>query len=382
MTYCTRPRSVRIRFITVAVLLIAVGVDAQSRPAAPARPASQPTSRTTPLHVSTPIGFVRIDLDGRSFLTLPADEAWVRRAAGQINRPTPTTQASDITANLSSKRELIVAEVLKDLPSLTPSKVEKTIADLVPVLQQIQTIRPAMVYVVSPSEHIKQALRDGWSDSRFRYNQASDAIEYDRTVSLQPDGGSDESAVAAFFSPADAESQRVSALGRYVKDTEQQIQQQVTSRAVTAVLDRFRVLVATEALADLPKREDQDWLVTGLANVLAAKYAAKVHGAPLAEFVQAMINAPQDAVFNAARIDLLHPLSATQLKDEMVMPYLEAKRRKSIAVVYVWMDRAGEGKVSQLVDSISRLRPADGASLVAAVKSSSDVDLAIELAPQ
>lgn len=344
-------------------------------------PSTRPTTRAAPAKVTTPRGFVRVDLDSRSFLTLPSDEAWVRRAAGQIARPTPATQTSDMIANLKSRREIIVADVMRDLPAIIPSRVEKALDDLAPLLARIETVRPAMVYVVAPAEHVKQALRDGWTDPRFRYNAPTDSIEYDRSVSLQPDGGSDESAVAAFFNPGDAESKRTTALSRYVADTEQQIRQQVTTSAVAVVVDRFRSLVATEALSDLPKREDQDWLLTGLSNVLAARYAAKLHGAPMAELIQVMLMAPPNAVFNAARIDLVRPLASDQLKDEMVAPYLEAKRRKSIAVVFIWLDRAGANKVATLIEAVSRLRPADGPSLVDVVKSATGVDLSNELSP-
>lgn len=342
--------------------------------------AAQSTTVPARAKVVTPSGFVRVEVAGRSYITLPADEAWVRRGAGQVGRQTPTTQASDIAHNLRNKKELLQNELRRDFPTLGADKIDRLLVDLEAPLAEVASIRPAMVYLVTPAEHLKRALREGWSDPRFRYNRAADSIEYTQTVSLQPHG-SDESAVAAVFNPADAEAKRVSALARYVADTERQIQQQIVSRAVVVLIDHFERFFLSDALADLPKQEDQDWLAKGLAGVLAAKYASLLHGAPPAEIVQAMLVHPPEGPFNPARVDLVRPLAVDQLKEDRVAPYLAAKRQKAIAVMYVWQTRAGEGQLPVLLEAIPRLRPADGPSLLAAIKSCTGVDLSYEVHP-
>lgn len=345
------------------------------------QPATQPAPASST--VTTPDGMVRLEVAGRSLICLPADKDWVAQAAGRVPSVAgPTTKPADLLTRLTEKRDVVSSAMMKDLPHLKPSQIEKIVDEqIVPNLKTLSTARPRIVYLVAPAEHIREAMRQGWTDRRFRYNRVSDTFDFDRTVAVNAEGN-EESAVAAMFAPNDAVADRTAALAQYILGTEEQVMQQVANRATTVVLLTLAEFIAREALKDLPRQEDQVWLVNGLSNVLAARYVSIFHGSPLRQFVDALIVGPIDSPVNAAGIDLLHPLPVASLKPEFVAPQLDARRRKAIAVMFVWFDQAGDEKMMPMVNAVVRAKPADGATLVKVVKDTSGVDLTELLMPR
>jgi hypothetical protein len=350
---------------------------AQTPPAS--APATNPTTGPARrgARVTTPKGYSRIDGQGRSIICLPADEAWVRRAVNRAQPGTATTKPSDLISNLGTKREALLAAMLKDLPTLKPSQVEGLIDNQVlPLLKPIEATKPRLVFVVSPAEHLKEALREGWTDPHFHYNAADDSLEVDTSITLASDGIADESAVSAVFRPTDTEDDRVSQLSQYVTSTETQVQNSITSRATSLAVISVAEFLAKQVFNDLPTKDDQIWLSVGLSNVLAARYVSIIHGSPLRQFIEALVIPPRDTGVNAATIDLLNPMPTASLKDEYVPPYLDARRRKAIAVMYYWLTEAGDAKLLPMITAVQRARPADGATLAEVVKTNSGVDLA------
>lgn len=345
------------------------------------QPATQPAPAAST--VVTPKGFLRLEVNGRALICLPADKDWVAQAAGRVQTVGgPTTKPADLLARLAEKRDAVSAAMMKDLPDLKPSQIEKILDEQInPTLKNLMNARPRIVYIVAPAEHIREAMRDGWTDRRFHYNRVSDTFDFDRTVAVNVEGN-EESAVAAMFAPNDAVADRVAALAQYITGTEDQVMQNVSSRATTLVLVTIADFIAREALKDLPRQEDQVWLVSGLSNVLAARYVSIFHGSPLRQFVDALIVSPVDNPVNAAGLDLLHPLPVASLKPEFVMPQLDARRRKAIAVMFVWLDQAGVEKMMPMVNAVVRAKPTDGPTLVRVVKDTSGVDLTDLLLPR
>ncbi len=369
-----------IRFFSLLIAMCAV-VSAQAQTAP--QPATNPATRPA-VKIVIPEGYVRIEVAGRSFICLPADQAWVTEGASRAKViSSPSTKPTDLLQRIEAKRELFIASMLKDLPTLTPSQVSHVLdQQIIPGLKQVANLRPVMVYIVSPGEHLKQALRHGWKDQRFRYNAVSDTLDFDRSVSLNPGGASDESAVAALFNPSDTVDQRTSALAQYIADTEAQVQQQIAGRGTTLALVNVADFIARDALAQLPRNEDQVWMVAGLSNVLAAKYVSTIHGSPWAQFIEALITSPQTTPVNAAGLDLLKPTPISSLKEEYVQPNLDGRRRKAIAVMYVWLRDVGDAKLMPTIEAVERARPADAETLVRIIKDVSGVDLTDSLKPR
>lgn len=354
--------------------LLATSIDAQT-----------PTTRPVELGASTvtPKGYIRTDVNGRSLICLPADREWVEAAAARVKPGVgPATRPADLHANLTAKRELIVASMLRDLPGLNPSRAEKLIDDtLLPQLKELSQLKPRIVFLVSPAEHVKQAIRDGWTDPRVRYNRIADQLELDRSIAMTG-GESAESTVAALFDPSDALERRTTLLAQYIVSTEEQIQQQLAARANTAALVAFADFIADVGLAELPKNEDQVWMKVGLASTLAARYVSRIHGSPVEDFVQALITGPAETPVSAASIDLIRPVPLSSLKEEFVPAHVDGRRRKAIAVMYVWLRDAGDDKLVPTLEAVQRARPADGVTLVKVIKDASGIDLTASLEPR
>jgi hypothetical protein len=335
------------------------------------RPATQPIIKT-----ATPNGYVRIEAAGRAFVCLPEDRAWITDAATRAAKVQgPSTRPADMIGKLKTRRDQIVAGMCADLTDVKPSQVEAFLdGKLLPPLQDASKVHARMVYLVTPAEHIKKALRDGWRDSRVRWNDISGSMDIDASVAM--DANPSESTVMAIFTPSDTAEQRTALLSKYIVNTEQQVQQQLTARATTLALTLTADFVAKSQLKDLPQKEDQVWLVTGLSNVLAARYVSMIHGSPVDQFVEAMIIGPQQTPVSAAALDLLNPTPLSSIRDEFVPAQVDARRRKAIASVYVWLRDAGNDKLLPTLQAVKTANPADGATLAKVMQDASGVDIA------
>jgi hypothetical protein len=363
------------RIAILVPLLLAALVLAQDPPA------TSPASKTA--KTVTPAGYVRFEVNGRSLICLPDDRTWVEAAAARV-RPGvgPATRPADLFANLTAKRDLVVESLLKDLPTVNPSQIEKLIDDtLLPQLKQLAAVKPHIVFLVSPAEHLKRAMRDGWTDPRVRYNRVADQLDFERTVAMTgPD--SDESTVAAIFEPSDAIDQRTTLLAQYLVTTEQQVLDQLAARGTTAVVVGLANFIADAGMKDLPRNEDQIWMKVGLSHALAARYVSMIHGSPPAEFIEAMVIGAGATTVSAASINLLNPVPLSSIRDEFVPAHVDARRRKAIAVMYTWLINAGDAKLVPTLEAAARARPADGATLVKIIKDTSGIDLTAALEPK
>jgi hypothetical protein len=339
---------------------------------------------TQPAAWDAPPGYIRFTTGGLTFVSRPVDQEWIVAAADHLDFGTgPSTQPGDLFARLSEKRNLLLSTMLKDLPTLRPSQIEALIDDnLLPMFQQLSTLKSKPVYLVTPIGPLKTALRQGWTHSQVKLLELTDRVEFDRNVGLSPEGQVRESLVGAVFDELQDPQERARLLHRYVLSTQSQMRTSVAMRATTAAVVQTADFIAREALAGLPDGEDQVWLPVGLAHVLAAKYVSVYHGSPFREFMEQLVTGRAGQSTNAAQIDLLKPLPTNALRPEAVAPYLDARRRKVIAVMYFWLREAGEKKVMPMITAVERLRPADGQTLVEAIRNESGVDLSTALQPR
>jgi hypothetical protein len=325
--------------------------------------------------------YIRFDAGGREFVSRPVDRVWIEGAAKRVEGDVrSSTQPSDLFARLEDRRDIVLAQMLNDLPTLRPSQIDALIdTDLLPVFRQLAGFRSRPVYLVTAAEPLKEELRAGWSHPRVRWNRVADRLDFDRDVRLTAGDDGAESLVAAVYEEGRSEDERATLLARYITGSERQVQQALSTRATSAAIVKIADFLAREALATLPRGEDQVWLPVGLSNVLAAKYVSAFHGSPHREFVEALVTGTAGQSINALQVDLLSPLPADALRQEAVAPYMDARRRKAIAVTYLLVRDAGEKSVMPLVNAAERLRPADGMTLVATIKSVCGIDLLPQL---
>ncbi|HEX8340319.1 MAG TPA: hypothetical protein VF624_05370 [Tepidisphaeraceae bacterium] len=340
-------------------------------------------------------GYLRFTVGGRAFICREEDRLWVEAAVGGIDRDLGgTTQPSDLFARLDERRDAVLALMLNDLPTLRPSQVDALFdQELLPLFRRLSGFKYRPVFLVATTDALKEQIRAGWSHPKVRLNSVSDRIEIDRGVNLSPDASADdasvdpkidagaagESLVVALFDPGQPEEGRRRSLAQFVVGSDRQVGRALSTRATSAAVVKVADFIAREALSALPRGEDQVWLSVGLSNVLAAKYVSTFHGSPYREFVEALVVGTAGQSINALQVDLLAPLPTSSLKPEAVAAYLDARRRKAIAVTYLLVRDAGEKSVMPLVTAVERLRPADGVTLAETVKSVSGIDLSNQL---
>jgi len=80
-------------------------------------------------------------------------------------------------------------------------------------------------------------------------------------------------------------------------------------------------------------------------------------------------------------IDLVNPLAPSSMKAGAVPYYDQAMRRKAVAVVAKWAEKAGEAAVTKALVAYRAKPPADGAALVKLITEVSGTDLSKDLAP-
>jgi len=345
--------------------------------------AAQTQPATQPHRVIAPSGFVRFETAGRSFITSPEDRDWVTEAAGKLQSPPPSTRPADLVDRLTAQRDAVKKNMLTDLPPLTSAQVDTFFdSELIPLARESAAVGPRLVYIVAPMDRMKQALRDGWSDPRLHFNRTNDKIEFTRPIELGLPGEVDESVLLLFFQPTAPADERQKDLDRNLALTDAKTDDTLITRAVSLMIGRISGFIAKGPLAGLPRGEDQIWFADGLSTVLAAKYVASIHGAPLSAFIREIISAPIDRRVQAAAIDLLHPMPADALRDDLVLPYAAARHEKNTAVMYLWLINGGDQKIGQTLDDIKKLAPADGETLAKIVASASGVDLLKALRPK
>src|SRR5688572_15369786 len=110
-------------------------------------PATFPTTAaptTRPRHVAqVPPGFTRVEIEGRTFLVIPADEQWLTRTVQETAPATmPSTMPTDLLANLTARRAALRDRMAADL-GLSPAEVDEYLDQRLKVfLERMEELRP------------------------------------------------------------------------------------------------------------------------------------------------------------------------------------------------------------------------------------------------
>jgi hypothetical protein len=367
--------------IVLAVVLCVVPSRAGAPPArgaATATPAAPATTQDAPPRkITIPPGFKHLTINGRNILIEPADEGWVAAALGKVQPATkPATLPATLLQKLTSQREALLRQIAIDLALRDLTAAARTYdLDLVAPLRKLDSYRPPVYYLVASPDRIAELLRSGWSDPRFYYNRAADAVSFNPIGALTTDRPQDEAIFPAPYDPKETPEKKGETLAIVIGSTEASIQASLEIRARTLVGAQLAAIIDSQGVAPLALSEDQKWFGRGIANVLSAKYASMITGDPRAELIK-MLTAEHPAnPIPTSAVDLLHPLDVKDMRQDMLPAYYDAANRKSARAIQAVVEKAGDGAIPKCITAIRDKKPADGPALVKLVQEATGVDL-------
>ena len=371
------------RLILVASALCAPPrAGAQERLPATLPSAQQPATR--PRHVAqVPPGFERLELDGRTFFVMPAEEAWLRRAVAEMTPATmPTTMPADLVANLRARRATLRQRMVFDT-GIAPADVDEYLDQRLTVfLSRMEGLRPPIIYLVASPQQVKGAMKAGWTDPRYRYNRAADDVNFSTTVNLTLDEGGDDMVLPLFFADEEAPEARQKRVAAEMRAAEGSILSAVSQRAQSMMMVAMVELISAKVLDPLGLKADQEWFGVGVAGVLGAKYVAILTGMSEARLLNEMTRPIPANPMRPTSLDLLRPTNIEDVRPEWMEAYTDAYRRRAMMVVWRLLAQAGEGAIAKVIAAMKQAPPADGPALVQLIKDVTGVDLTNELRPK
>jgi hypothetical protein len=367
------------RFLLIALV---VAVHARAQQGAPAAASTQPVAPR--YQVVVPPGYERITAGGQTALCLPADASWVRQALGQVKPATrPTTAPADLLRRVTENRAAVVKQMVADL-GLADDKEPNRLFDekLIPTLRKMDEMRPPVFFLVSTRDQLRELVAGGWGEPRFRYNRAAGEVAYDDRISLTIDRPMDDIVLAATYAAADPPDARAKRLAADVQQVVNSLAARIAAEAVPAAFNQVGQHLDEKYFVPFKLRRDQVWLGMGANGYFACKYAAQLTGRSKEELLRAMTYEDRRFPVSAAPIDLTRPAEESTLKPGAVPHYNQAMRRKAVAILMRWVEKAGEPSVTKVLVAVRQRLPEDGAALVKLIQNLAGVDLSKDLAAQ
>ena len=345
-------------------------------------PSAAPTTR--PRHVAqVPPGFNRLELDGRTFFVMPQEEPWLRRAVAEMTPATmPTTMPADLLANLGARRASLRQRMAFDT-GIAPADVDQYLDQRLKVfLGHMDAIRPPVIYLVAAPQQVKDAMKAGWTDPRYRYNRAADDVNYSTTVNLTLEETADDMVLPLFFADSEPPEARQKRIAAEIRATEGRILNAISLRVQSMMMVAMVELISAKVLDPLGLKPDQEWFGVGVAGVLGAKYVALLTGMSEARLLNDMTRPIPQNPMRPSSLDLLHPTNLSDVRPEWIEAYTDAYRRRSMMVVWRLLAKAGEGSIAKVIVAVKKAPPADGPALVQIIKDVTGADLTSELQPK
>jgi hypothetical protein len=371
---------------TTRIILFTITLCAPAAWAQEQLPATLPSAPATtrPRHVAqVPPGFTRLELDGRTFFVMPAEEPWLRRAIAEMTPATmPTTMPTDLLANLSARSAALRQRMTFDT-GIAPADVDEYLDQRLKVfLTRMESLHPPIIYLVASPQQVKDAMKAGWTDPRYRYNRAADDVNFSTQVSLSLDESSDDLVLPLFFADNDPPEARQKRVASEMRATEAAILGEVSRRSQSMMMVAMVELISSKVLDPLQLKPDQEWFGVGVAGVLGSKYVAILTGMSEARLLNEMTRPVPQNPMRPSSLDLLHPTNINDVRPEWVEAYTDAYRRRSMMVVWRLLAQSGEGSIAKVIAAMKRTPPADGPALVQLIKDVTGVDLTNELRPK
>ena len=363
---------------TLVLVVALAGSAARGQDAPASLPATQPRNVA-----QVPPGFTRVEIEGRTFFVMPADQQWGAQAVQDAPPATmPATMPTDLLANLTARRAALRERMAADL-GVAPAETDEYLDQRLKMfLERMESLRPPIIYLVASPPQLKEAMKAGWTDRRFHYNRAADDVNYSTTVSLSLEDQADDTVLPLFYGPDDAPDARRRRVAEEMRATEAAILGEVSRRAQSMTMVAMVELISTKALEPLALKPDQEWFGVGVAGVLGARYVALLTGMSEARLLDEMTREDPRNPVRPGTLDLVRPPNMGDVRPEWVNAYADAYRRRAMQVARKLSTTGGEDAIGKVVAAIKQARPADSPALVQLVKQTTGVDLTNDLGPR
>jgi hypothetical protein len=332
-----------------------------------------------------PPGYDRITAGGRLAYVLPADEAWVKAVLEKAPAVTrPSTMPDEVLTRVKGSAPALVkalsAEVGLSEAELTPAFQEF----LVKPLAELSAMNdPVPVWVISRPRLLELVKSGGaggkpWVHPRFRYNRVADDVSFSLQLSLGEGTTEAERIIPALIDDAKPQPEREAELTRILGQLEQSVAGARSGRGMYLVQRGMIQMLGEKVVVPLKLAPEQQWFGLGLIGVVSARYTAVLTGVSRDQVLAQMTAEPRGAAFRASGVDLLKPMDLASMKPAYAMQYIEATRRKSVAVVDRWMDLAGSDGLAKTLKDLRETKPVGVQGLRDLVKKASGAELPVE----
>jgi hypothetical protein len=368
------------RWFVLAMVVLGSVALAQQPPAAPAAaPANPPRFQFV-----MPAGFEKVVVAGHTAVCQPQDVAWVRQALGEVKPATrPTTMPADVLRRIKENRAAVTRQMVTDFAAPDEKGPNRFFDDLlIPTLTKLDELRPPMFLLVCTQEKLRQLVADGWGEPRFRYNRVANEVSYDDRISLAIDRPMDDNVLPAIYGEKDAAEAKAKRLTAQVQKLDLDLVRSIANESLPAVFNRLGQFIDEEYFAPLKLRRDQLWLAMGVNGYFSGKYGSQLTGYARESWVRDVTYEDRRFPVSAGAIDLTHPVEESALKPGAGPYYAQAMRRKAVAAVVKWVEKAGEGSVTKVIVALRKGVPADGPGLVKLIKDVAGVDVSKDVAAQ
>jgi hypothetical protein len=375
-------RVCRITFaICITLLVLVFSLRAQTTTTAPTTAA---TSAPAPYRLVVPAGFVKVTANDRAALVESAETAWAREALTQTPPATrPSTMPADIATKITALKPELARQIASDLGTVNPDDVETFLQnDVLPRVQKLDQLRPPIVYMPVTRDKLLELVAGGWDNPRFYYNRAANDVQWVTNLQLDPENPMSDQTLPIVYAADTPAEQRKQALVQQIQGTEAGVLNALAGEAVGTAQNQFLRFIDEKAIAPLKLGHGQEWFAVGVESVLATRYSAKIAGVDPANALRTMGTDDPRNPIRSATINLLDPTRPEQLRAQAGPAYVDALRRKSIAVVNDWMSKAAPDALPKTLAAIRDKKPADGAALVKIVQEQTGMDLTQQLLPR
>jgi hypothetical protein len=371
----------------VTVLTITSSALGQSTAPTAATSRAAPTTATSapaPYRLVVPPGFVKVTANGRTALAEAADATWVREALTQASPATrPSTMPADIAARLTSVKSELAKQIASDLGTVNPADIEKFLeTEVLPRVQKLHDLRPPIVYMPVTRDKLLQVVAAGWDNPRFYYNRAANDVQWLTNLQLDPDNPMSDQTLPIVYASDTPPEQRKQALIQQIQGTEPSLLNALAGEAVGTAQNQFLQYIDDKVFRPVGIKHGQEWFAVGIESVLATRYSARIAGVDPANALRAMGSDDARNPIRSATIDLLNPTPAEQLRPQAGPAYVDALRRKSIAVVNGWLSKIPPDALPKSLAAFRDKKPADGSALVKIIQEQTGVDLTQQLLPR
>jgi hypothetical protein len=363
------------RTIRAALTALALTAVPFAAPALAADPPA-PTPPATPVKLVIPAGFEKVEVGGHTALAEPNDVKWVKDALTAIKAPDKVKGGPEdmIDSIKKENRATVTRQMSEDLGITEQAAAQFLDATVVPALEKLITAKPPLFYLVATDKRLLALVKTGWGEPTFHYNRVADAVEYRGNLNFQIDKEMDDVVLPTTYAEAAAADARGKDLTAAIQNVNARLKLSAAQNVGSTVFGKF-VEFVDKQLEGFKLKPDQAWFNQGVTNCLAAKYVAVLTGADKKEIVNALVQEAPNFPISTRSIDLLSPTDTSKINPALQPYYVDAVRRKSIAVVWLWINKAGEKAIPDMLKSLRAGVPADGKALVKQIEATTTVDV-------